>query len=39
MDRQFDKVVSIGCLEHAGRDGSPTSSARTRARSSPAASA
>jgi len=21
MDRQFDKVVSIGCLEHAGRDG------------------
>jgi cyclopropane-fatty-acyl-phospholipid synthase len=21
MDREFDKVVSIGCLEHAGRDG------------------
>lgn len=21
MDRQYDKVVSIGCLEHAGRDG------------------
>ena len=21
MNRQFDKVVSIGCLEHAGRDG------------------
>ncbi len=21
MERQFDKVVSIGCLEHAGRDG------------------
>jgi cyclopropane-fatty-acyl-phospholipid synthase len=21
MDRQFDKVISIGCLEHAGRDG------------------
>jgi cyclopropane-fatty-acyl-phospholipid synthase len=21
MDRQFDKVMSIGCLEHAGRDG------------------
>jgi cyclopropane-fatty-acyl-phospholipid synthase len=21
MDREYDKVVSIGCLEHAGRDG------------------
>jgi cyclopropane-fatty-acyl-phospholipid synthase len=23
MERQYDKVVSIGCLEHAGRDGIP----------------
>ena len=29
--RQFDKVASIGCLEHAGRDQLARSSARMRA--------
>jgi len=32
MDRQYDKVVSIGCLEHAGRDGLVDLIPRARAR-------